>query len=166
MPPPLSSYTIISSHPCLCLNSPSLIPSVSLSPLHFLSPPSIFRQCSNFPHLLLLFSPHIFFVFISLPDTSLPFLLLLHLFTAQLTYIPASRTVEVARLVFTECSQSPVSGSVGHAEKKVSPFILSLSCPAATCQRLSGITSNHSAKLGEINPDSSVFIFKTQMVDS
>lgn len=32
--------------------------------------------------------------------------------------------MEAARLVFTECGRDPVSGSVGHAEKKGSPFIL------------------------------------------
>lgn len=43
-----------------------------------------------------------------------------------LTYIPASRTVEAARLVFTESGRSPVSGSVGHVERKVSLHSFSL----------------------------------------
>lgn len=59
-PPAQLQYNL---NPCLCFNSPSLIPSLSLSPLHLLSPPSILRLCSNSLRRLVLFCLPISFFF-------------------------------------------------------------------------------------------------------
>ncbi len=76
----------------------------------------------------------------------------------RLTYIPASGTVEAVRLVFTEHSRSVpsfwVSGDMLRKKSLPSFFILSLSCPTATCQRLTRTTSHHPVKPRGKNPDS------------
>lgn len=137
VPPPKPSYSIVSSPAIsLCFVPSSLIFSISLSPLHLLLPPSTFLDRALIHRASVFLSSFVCFFW------SLPHLLLPHLSAARLTYISASRTVEAAPLVFTECGWSPVSVSVGHDGKKGSLLILSLSCPTATCLRLTGIILN------------------------
>lgn len=142
-PSPLPSYSIVSSPAIsLCFIPPSLISSISLSPLHLLLPP--FRQRSNSPCLLVLFYPLVFFcLFFPISPSSLA------ASPSQLGWPIFQRAVRWRQL--DSYLQSAVGtqflGQWDMLRKKALPsFFFPLSCPTATCLRLTRITLNHSAK--------------------